>query len=106
AEGILHNLSVLTAGDAEQETVHQLATELLKNVRRERDAQRRKSSLVSGAFRRATAHLAHNERGKARAVWASVIGLYRDNPAAKADVERARQLLRDYPPTPSKATSP
>jgi eukaryotic-like serine/threonine-protein kinase len=99
AEQWLTALASLTDGDAEHADVNRLAEKLLADVRAERNRQRRQSTLLKDAFAKADAHLKRNELKQARTVWRSIITLYGNNPAAKADVARARELLNGKPET-------
>ena len=98
AERILRNLKVLTDDDKDQQAVNALATQLLQDIRNERTTQHRKSKLAKSAFAAAARHLAAGKIDAARAIWQSIIDLYGDNPAARAEVQQARKLLADHPP--------
>jgi len=97
AEQWLTALVALTDGDEAHADVHRLAAKLLADISAERNRQRSESTLLKDAFARADAHLKKGETKQARTVWRSIITLYGDNPAAKADVARARELLASTP---------
>lgn len=97
AEQWLTALAALTDGDEKHTDVNRLAKKLLAQVHTERNRQRSDSTLLKDAFARADSHLKRGERKQARTVWRSIITLYGSNPAAKADVARARKLLMSNP---------
>jgi serine/threonine-protein kinase len=93
AEQWLTALVALTDGADEHADVNRLAGKLLSEIRAERNRQRSESTLLKNAVAKADAHLKKGERKQARTVWRSIITLYGNNPAAKAEVARARELL-------------
>jgi hypothetical protein len=93
AEQTLEALSALLAGREDQTALYDETRRILDELRQNRIGSADAYKLLHSSMEHAQALADQGKDDEARRVWSGVIELYDSDPAAKDEVERARQFL-------------
>jgi hypothetical protein len=97
AETTLEALLNLTANQEDSKNIHELAQQILKEIRSERTGESGSNQWLASLLKRAENHLDAGESDQAKKILTGIVTLYADDPSATSSVKQAELLLINIP---------